>query len=71
MADCRAVKELAIVRYEGAPDEDPYESELLLSEGIVVNPFNEEASSKAIPIVQLNSAGKMHVVSFHLISLNT
>ena len=58
LADCRAVKELAIVRYDGAPNEDPDESELLLPKGTVVNPYNEEASSTAIPIVKLNSSGK-------------
>ncbi|XP_072013206.1 uncharacterized protein [Amphiura filiformis] len=55
LADCRFQQELAIVRYVGAPEEDPQEAEILVPEGVVLNPWNEAASDTAIPIVNLNA----------------
>ncbi|XP_038050215.1 laccase-5-like [Patiria miniata] len=55
LADCKFVQELAVVRYVGAPDEDPTEDEGIDRGGVVVNPLNQEASETAIAISQLNA----------------
>ena len=59
MFDCNRVEELAIVKYEGAPDDEPSEALPETDAGhhgkdIVVNAV---ASEEEVNIVELNSAG--------------
>ncbi|XP_033637829.1 laccase-4-like [Asterias rubens] len=56
LADCRYNQELAVVRYEGAPKEDPIEDETIDRQGVIVNPFNEMSSSAAISVADLDAA---------------
>ncbi len=57
LADCIFVQELAILRYDGASEEDPQENEFLIPTGVLVNPWNEAASNTTIPIVEMNAIG--------------
>ncbi len=59
LADCSHVQELAILRYDGASEEDPQENEDVIPTGVLVNPWNEAASDTAIPIVQMNATGTL------------
>lgn len=49
--------ELAILRYKGAPDDEPNEEESWNRQGLTLNPWNEKRSDLNIPFVALNSTG--------------
>lgn len=55
---------MAILRYKGAPDDDPSEEETLDRQGLTVNPWNERRSNLNIPYVALNSTGiRNHILN--------
>ncbi|KAL4230719.1 Mco1p [Mactra antiquata] len=60
LADCgvKQAKQVAILRYTGAPDEDPEGEvtwELADRQGLKVNPWNKKGTSELIPVAKLKS----------------
>jgi hypothetical protein len=48
---------MAILRYKGAPNEEPDEEETWDRQGLTLNPWNEEMSDLNIPYFVMNSTG--------------
>lgn len=48
---------MAILRYKGAPNEQPDEEETWDRQGLTMNPWNEEMSELNIPYFFMNSTG--------------
>ncbi|XP_071494140.1 uncharacterized protein [Diadema antillarum] len=55
LADAKFVQELAVIRYEGAPNEDPREPEDFDRDGIILQNLNEPASETVYTIDEMVS----------------
>lgn len=58
LADCRLQQELAIVRYQGASEDDPAADESVDRNGFELNPYNEMKSESNMYISDVESLGK-------------